>query len=191
MSAFTSLKHFPDEWGKRARCPVCQHASMQIMRFDSAPDQMRCQYCGVSFEIEENGQHLFFVDTPLNLENELRRRWVTRNQLSSVIENKKIETASQNSALEAKPAPSRANPLRADAVKKARTLVELGNSAEVIRQSLTDTMNVTDFAIEEIISDAIGVHKMKMKKRFQKITVISAVALTLVITLLFFLTRLF
>lgn len=191
MSAFTSLQHFPDEWGKRARCPVCQHASMQIMRFDSGPDQMCCQYCGISFQIEEKGQHLFFVDTPLNLENELRHRWVTRNQLSGAIENKKIEAASQQSALMPLPAKSPANPLRANAVKKARTLMELGNSAAVIRQSLTDTMNLTDFAIEEIVSDAIGVHKMKMRKRFQKISAISAVVMALIITLLFFLVRLF
>ena len=191
MSVFTSLNHFPDEWGQRARCPVCKHDRMQIKRTDLAADQMVCLYCGIRFEIEEKGQRLFFVDTPINLENELRHRWVTRDQLSRAIENKKIEAAAVQSGLEANSNKSRANPLRADAVKKARTLVELGNSAEVIRQSLTDTMNLTEFAIEEIISDAIGVHKMKMRKRFQKISIISAVVLSLMITLLFFIVRLF
>lgn len=163
---------------------------MQIVHFDLAADQMHCLYCGVSFEIEEKGEHLFFIDTPLNLESELKNRWVTRSQLRKAVENKKFETAQNSNGLEVKTNGTRANPLRAEAVKKARMLVELGNSPEVIRYSLSETMKLTDFAIEEIITDAFSVHKLKFKKRFNKILIASVVVLAILVgfafTLMYF-----
>lgn len=187
MSLFIPLHHFPEEWGSRARCPVCKHASMLINHDKSFADRMQCQYCGVSFEVEEKGEHLFFIDTPLNMEEELKNRWVTRQQLQKALENKRIEAAQQQVQFVPQKNIPQANPLRADAVKRARTLVELGNSADVIRQSLSDSLNLTDYAIEEIITDAFNVHKMKLKKRFQKISIISAALITFSALVFFYL----
>lgn len=186
MSLFVSLRHFPEEWGKKARCPICKHGTMQIMRFDDAADQLHCLYCGVSFEVEEKGEHLFFIDTPLNLENELKHRWVTRSQLIKVMGNNKDEANRKENGLEPRSNGSLANPLRADAVKRARTLVELGNSPEMIRQSLSESLKLTDFAIEEIITDALNVHKIKLKKRFRKI-LLSSIGVLALLTILIFL----
>ncbi len=187
MSLFIPIHHFPEEWSRRARCPVCKHGSMVINHNESLADHMHCLYCGVSFEVEEKGEHLFFIDTPINMEDELKNRWVTRQQLQKALENKRIEATQHQVEFSPIKNTPKANPLRADAVKRARTLVELGNSADVIRQSLSDSLNLTDFAIEEIITDAFNVHKMKLKKRFLKISLIAAGIITISAGIFFFL----
>jgi len=185
MSQYVSINRFPDTWGMNARCPVCKSRTMKVIHFDSAADQLHCQICGVSFEVEEKGEHIFFTQTPLDLEAQLKHHWVTRQQLANELGNRNQTLTSQPNALEKVNNQPKGNPVRAEAVRRARKLVELGNSPEVIRSALSESMRLTDHAIEEIISDAVNVHKMKQKERNKKYLIIAAGAIIITILTIF------
>lgn len=181
MSQYVSINRFPDTWGLNARCPVCKSRTMKVIHFDSAADQLHCQVCGVSFEVEEKGEHIFFTQTPFDLESQLKHHWVTRQQLAIELGNRNQMLNSQPISLEKVNNQPKGNPIRAEAVRRARKLVELGNSPEVIRSALSESMRLTDHAIEEIISDAVNVHKMKQKERNKKYWIIATGAIVIVI----------
>lgn len=180
MSQYTAIQKFPEAWGLNARCPLCKCRTMQIMHYESAADQLYCPYCNVSFEVEEKGEHIFFTEAPPELAEKINHQWVSRQQLALVLEKKldnieEIKSIQSNSFI-AKPAVSKANPVRAEAVRRARKLVELGNSPDVIRISLAESLRLTDFAIEEIITDAVNVYKMKRRAKNKKYFIFFAVA---------------
>jgi len=181
MSQYVSINRFPDTWGVNARCPVCKSRTMKVIHFDSAADQLHCQVCGVSFEVEEKGEHIYFTQTPMDLEVQLKHHWVTRQQLANELGNRTQMFPNQSMPLEKVKNEPKGNPVRAEAVRRARKLVELGNSPDVIRAALSESMRLTDHAIEEIISDAVNVYKMKQKERNKKYWVIAIEAIIIVI----------
>jgi hypothetical protein len=181
MPQYTSIRRFPDEWGKNARCPVCKNNTMLVTRFAAAADQFRCPICCVSFEVEEKGEHIFFTETPAELALELSRQWVSRQQLAEVLEKRRFFTDTRQFSLPIKPAQPKGNPARAEAVRRARKLVELGNSPAVIHKSLSESMRLADFAIEEIITDAVNVHKMKRREKNKKYFIFFGIAVVFLI----------
>ena len=176
MSQYTAIKKFPEAWGLNARCPLCKCRTMQIMHFESAADQLYCPFCKVSFEVEEKGEHIFITKSPPEFAEKINHQWVSRQQLAFVLEKKEAKTSNLQNSFVEKPAATKANPVRAEAVRRARKLVELGNSPDVIRKSLAISLNLTDFAIEEIITDAINVYKMKQRAKNKKYFIFFAVA---------------
>jgi len=185
MSQYTAIKKFPDAWGLNARCPLCKCRTMQIVHFETAADQLYCPYCNVSFEVEEKGEHIFFTETPPELAEKINHQWVSRQQLALVLEKKEEKKNIPLNSFVTKPATIKANPIRAEAVRRARKLVELGNSPDVIRKSLAESLRLTDFAIEEIITDAINVHKMKRRAKNKKYFVFFAVSVVILIIVSF------
>jgi ribosomal protein S27E len=185
MSHYVAINRFPDTWGINARCPVCKSRTMQVIHFDSAADQLQCPVCGVSFEVEEKGEHIFFTQTPMDLETQLKHHWVSRQELALELGNRFQKSPGPQIPLEKENNKPKGNPVRAEAVRRARKLVELGNSPEVVRNALSESMNLTDHAIEEIISDAVNVHKMKQKDRNKKYWVIAAGAIVMVFLIIF------
>ena len=73
MSQYLSINSFPDTWGVNARCPVCKSRTMKCNSL-SILQLTSCiaKYCGVSFEVEEKGEHIFFTQTPIDLEMQLK-----------------------------------------------------------------------------------------------------------------------
>ncbi|PKO14765.1 MAG: hypothetical protein CVU39_13625 [Chloroflexi bacterium HGW-Chloroflexi-10] len=169
MSTFTAMQHFPDEWTRKARCPICQSGFLQIRRKNPKPNQIFCPNCGISFEIEKGGEHILLMEMPLNFPEQLAHQWVTRAQIQAILrENQKSSpqlTIPASSGVKNVPA---ANPLRADAVRRARSLVEMGNPPDVIRKALAESLNLTEFAIEEILNDAVAVNKNKQNQKRKK-----------------------
>jgi uncharacterized UBP type Zn finger protein len=169
MSTFTAMQHFPDEWTRKARCPICQSGFLQIRRKNPKPNQIFCPNCGISFEIEKGGEHILLMEMPLNFPEQLAHQWVTRAQIQAILrENQKSSpqlTIPASSGGKNVPA---ANPLRADAVRRARSLVEMGNPPDVIRKALAESLNLTEFAIEEILNDAVAVNKNKQNQKRKK-----------------------
>lgn len=181
MTQFLSIRRFPDTWGINARCPVCKNRTMNVIHIDSAADQLHCQICGVSFEVEEKGEHIFFVQTPIDLEMQLKHHWVTRQQLASVLQNRNNSVNTFQTPFINEDTQPKGNPVRAEAVRKARKLVELGNSQESIRRALKESMHLTDPAIDEIITDAVNVYKLKQKNQTKKYLFLAAMTLIILI----------
>ncbi|MAT41694.1 MAG: hypothetical protein CL609_05080 [Anaerolineaceae bacterium] len=169
MSLYSAIETFPDEWSRKARCPICKGIFLQIFHFPNSPDQMHCPQCEVVFTIEQKGEHLFFVKCPNHFPDSLKDRWVTRYEISE-----KIAKSVNNGPSAAVNIPT-ANPLRAEAVRRARNLVQLGNSKENVRKALAASMQLTEFAIEEILTDAFNVYQIKQKKQFKTTAIFTGI----------------
>lgn len=169
MSLYSAIETFPDEWSRKARCPICKGVFLQIYHYPHTADQMHCPQCEVVFNIEKKGEHLFFTKYPSHFPNTIKDRWVTRQEIS---ENIAKSITSGVSAANHIPT---ANPLRAEAVRRARNLVQLGNAKEDVRKALAASMQLTEFAINEIIADAFNVYQNKQQKQFKTTVIFTGV----------------
>lgn len=181
MCAHTAMDTFPEEWSRKARCPICKGGFLQIKHQNHTSDQMHCPKCQISFYIEKSGEQLFFTDTPEDFPVNITNRWVTRREISEQLAKStpKVRSAALNIPT--------ANPLRAEAVRRARTLVELGNSREDVHRALAASMQLTEFAINEIITDAFRVNQIKQKKRSKNTLVFTSIIIAGIILLFIFL----
>jgi predicted component of type VI protein secretion system len=73
------------------------------------------------------------------------------------------------------------NPIRARAVRQARELVGQGKSVESVTDVLKNNFQLTDYAVEEIIQDAVAVTKELKKQKKEKITKISLMVVPILI----------
>jgi hypothetical protein len=62
-----------------------------------------------------------------------------------------------------------ANPLRAQAVRKARSLILDGKSPDYVQKRLSEEMQLSQYAIEEIIQDALAVRNAHQKQKLLKV----------------------
>lgn len=126
MPELSAINFFPEEWTNKVRCPICHSRYVEIQRFNAQPDQIHCPNCGVSFQIETKGNHIKFLETPINFYEGMKNRWVTRNEVEEAVKNNR--NRNQDGKLQeraAKPVNAKPNPARAEAVRRARSLVEL------------------------------------------------------------------
>ncbi len=166
MSEYSAIENLPEDWSRRIRCPICSSNIIQIQRFDNRPDLVHCPDCGIRFQIEKKGQHILFVETPINFLENMRNRWLSRNDIEEAV--KKIGSENKNKNLSKKPSKpviTKSNPVRAEAVRRARTLVQLKNSPEAVRTALKGSLKLRDIDIEEIILDAFNVYEEQQKQR--------------------------
>ncbi len=169
MSSLSAIEVISDEWSRKARCPVCKGGFLQIQKSDLTSEQMHCPHCQVSYFIEKAGEHIFFTNFPLSFPEGLKNRWVSRHEISSELAKNPPQKKKASLNIPT------ANPLRAEAVRRARTLVELGNNKNDIRKALAASMQLTEFAINEIITDAFRVHQMKQKQKTKKFILYASV----------------
>ncbi len=169
MSLYSAIETFPDEWSRKARCPICKGVFLQIYHNRNSPDQMHCPQCEVVFIIEQKGEHLFFTKCPSHFPDSIKDRWVTRHEISE-----KIAKAISSGTSAAVNIPT-ANPLRAEAVRRARNLVQLGNSKDDVRKALAASMQLTEFAINEIIADAFNVYQNKQQRQFKNTAIFTGI----------------
>jgi hypothetical protein len=154
------------------RCPICQSGFLQMKPDVSNEQLMVCPMCGIKFRLAPSKDHLMLVETPLNFPNNLVGLWLTRAQIGKalheyrmVIHKNGIGSNTMQKTIEI----PKANPVRAQAVKQAREMIAVGKSPETIHKVLVEKMQLTDYAIEEIILDAISVKKALQKQKFHQI----------------------
>ncbi|MBE0685351.1 MAG: hypothetical protein IH585_05065 [Anaerolineaceae bacterium] len=133
---------------------------------------MICPVCGVKFKSAPSSDHLMFVETPINFPNNLVGLWLSRAQIGKALHDYRM-MSNQNGVDRQETRKTvnipTANPLRAQAVRKARSLILEGKSAEYVQKQLSEEMQLSQYAIEEIIQDALAVRKAKQKQKFQKV----------------------
>jgi hypothetical protein len=178
MSLYSAIETFPEEWSRKARCPICKGAFLQIYHSPYTPDQLHCPHCEVVFNVEKEGEYFLFTKYPSHFPDSIKKCWVTRREISETLA--KFQREGAEPAIIVIPSP---NPLRAEAVRRARNLVELGNSKEDVRKALAESMKLTEFAMDEIVADALNVHQIKQKKQ-TKTTLIFTAIITVGILLL-------
>ncbi|MDO9086574.1 MAG: hypothetical protein Q7U53_10240 [Anaerolineaceae bacterium] len=168
------------------RCPICQSGFLQVKPDVSNEQLIICPMCGIKFRLAPSKDHLMLVETPLNFPTNLVGLWLTRAQIGKalheyrmVINKNGIDTNTTQKTIDI----PKANPVRAQAVRQAREMIAVGKSPATVHKVLVEKMQLTDYAIEEIIQDAISVKKALRKQKFQKvIKVLFAIFLLLVIS---------
>ncbi len=167
----TTTEHTVMEINKNTRCPICQTEFLQVQESEQHEKFMICPVCGVTFKSAPSSDHLMFVETPLNFPNNLVGLWLSRAQIGKALHDFRMVN-NQNGVDHQEPRQTvdipKANPLRAQAVKEARTLIVAGKSPEFVRKYLAEELQLSKFAIDEIIQDALAVKKAKQKQNLQK-----------------------
>ena len=160
------------EINKNSRCPICQTEFLQVNETELNEKCMICPVCGVKFKSAPSSDHLMFVETPINFPNNLVGLWLSRAQIGKALHDYRM-MSNQNGvdhqdARKTVNIPT-ANPLRAQAVKKARALIFEGKSPEFVQKQLSEELKLSKYAIEEIIQDALAVRKAYQKQKLQKV----------------------
>ncbi len=141
--------HLPEEWAKKAACPVCQGRGLTVSHPDGRPDRMNCPSCQVVFEIALDFTHLRLVRLPnqfIALRLDLIGSWVNPGELRTIVEQNMATTLIPEAPIPAlasqpSPQPPAAPPIppklsQAEATQRAINLFGLGNSLETIRDVL-------------------------------------------------------
>jgi transcription elongation factor Elf1 len=183
MPELSAIDVFPKEWANKVRCPICRSRVVEFHRSDIQPDKVHCSNCGVSFQIEKKGNHIKFLETPINFYEEMKNRWVTRNEVEEALQKISFHKPDKSPAMTAIPVNAKSNPTRAEAVRRARSLVQLKNSENAIRAALESSAKLSANEIDEIIKDAFNVYAAQQKQRNKRILIIS---LSIIIFLIVF-----
>ncbi len=75
----------PDEWARKAHCPVCNASPLAVVHRAGAADQMACPCCNSLFEIEQKGPHIHFTALPDILTGLAGRQWVTYAEVKQTV----------------------------------------------------------------------------------------------------------
>lgn len=156
---------------KNTRCPICQTEFLQVQESEQNEKFMICPVCGVTFKSAPSSDHLMFVETPINFPNNLVGLWLSRAQIGKAMHDFRMVN-DVNGVDYQEPRKTveipKANPLRAQAVKEARALILAGKSPEFVRKQLSEVLQLSKFAIDEIIEDALAVKKARKKQNLQR-----------------------
>ncbi len=156
---------------KNTRCPICQTEFLQVQESEQNEKFMICPVCGVTFKSAPSSDHLMFVETPINFPNNLVGLWLSRAQIGKAMHDFRMVN-DVNGVDYQEPRKTveipKANPLRAQAVKEARALILAGKSPEFVRKQLSEVLQLSKFAIDEIIEDALAVKKARQKHNLQR-----------------------
>lgn len=159
------------EINKNTRCPICQTEFLQVQESEQHEKFVICPVCGVTFKSAPSSDHLMFVQTPINFPNNLVGLWLSRAQIGKALHDFRmasdlngVDYQGPRKAVEI----PKANPLRAQAVREARSLINTGKSSEIVRKYLTSELQLSKYAIDEIIQDALAVKKANQKQILQK-----------------------
>ena len=188
MPEYSAIENIPEDWSRKIRCPICCNKFINIERFENKPDYAHCPNCGISFQIEKKGQHILFMEFPINFLENMKGRWLSQIDIEDALQRNgnqvHITTSQINTS---KPMTKKPNLVRAEAVRRARSLVELKNSPDTIRAALKDTVKLSAADIEEIIKDAFSVYDELQKQRNKKIMVYSVFIVVFMIVFFVFL----
>ena len=156
---------------KNTRCPICQTEFLQVQESEQNEKFMICPVCGETFKSALSSDHLMFVETPINFPNNLVGLWLSRAQIGKAMHDFRMVN-DVNGVDYQEPRKTveipKANPLRAQAVKEARALIIAGKSPEFVRKQLSEVLQLSKFAIDEIIEDALAVKKARQKQNLQR-----------------------
>lgn len=164
------------------RCPICQGGFLLVEKAHTEKERLHCPICGVKFRAAESSEQLMFLSTPINFPGDLVGLWLTRAEMGKALHEYRME-ANNNGFMPNKQKLPLENPIRAQAVRQARELVANGKSEEYVHGDLSSHFQLTDFAIEEIIQDAVAVSKACKELKREKFLKISLLVFLLILVL--------
>lgn len=167
------------------RCPICQGGFLQVEKVDLDDETLSCPICGIKFRNATNSDHLMFVETPINFPGNMVGLWLTRAEIGKTLHEYRMtlnKIGIINQAKQRSIEIPKENPVRAQAVRQAREMIANQKSTQYVHDVLEKNFQLTEYAIEEIIQDAIAVSTAQKKLKREKILKISFLVFLLFIT---------
>jgi hypothetical protein len=170
MSEINPRQSIPPEWGEKARCPVCSATGLCVARQVNSADQLQCRACGLSFEVEQDGNRLRITHWPTSRPGLTGWVWLTVGELQALVNQAvpapvpvqpagalqkqappaamnngatvRTQNGSESTTRPAAAAQQTGRPLpeAPELVARIRKLRSLGNSYPQIRAVLTETI---------------------------------------------------
>ena len=205
----------PDNWGPRAKCPICNKHGLRVLHIHGTPDLMVCDNCNTNFVVEDGGSHIRIVILPPMLQSHanLKDKWMTFEEVGDYIKrfidrNKtSAESAASikptvhlpnDSASQGKPAldtpewvdtdECNEDDLDPDLKKKVLDLYKLGNSPERIKMIVLQTNDFSAECIDAAIHYVKSIDDQKKKKQTRGLLIAGIIT---IVCLLSFISALF
>jgi len=189
MDTYEPRGRLPEEWARRAACPVCQSIGLEINHAEGSPDRMVCSGCRVSFEIALDFTHLRLVRLP---DRQIVNRidligcWVTPVELRAIVDQpltaKQLtepvkKPVEKPSITESKSILATLPKMTQDEVnKRAVHLAALGNSTETVRVAL-ERAGATAEQIARGQAEIVRVRQQKFNSQKTGLWVIAILAI--------------
>lgn len=169
---------------KITRCPICQGGFLQVEKVDLDDETLSCPICGIKFRNATNSDHLMFVETPINFPGNMVGLWLTRAEIGKTLHEYRMtlnKIGIINQAKQRSIEIPKENPVRAQAVRQAREMVANHKSIDSVHDLLAKNFQLTEYAIEEIIQDAVAVSETHKKSRREQVLKISLLVFLLLL----------
>lgn len=169
---------------KITRCPICQGGFIQVEKVDEDDETLSCPICGIKFRNATNSEHLMFLETPLNFPGNMVGLWLTRPEIGKALHEYRMtlnKIGIINQAKQRSIEIPKENPVRAQAVRQAREMIANHKSTESVYDLLVNNFQLTEYAIEEIIQDAVAVSEARKKSRREQVLKISLMVFLLLL----------
>jgi len=88
MTSTQVRQNIPDDWSQKVTCPLCAVFKMQVVHPLFGPDQLRCDSCGISIELELGGDHIHVMEWPdghTALQEDVADRWINVEELRTLV----------------------------------------------------------------------------------------------------------
>jgi hypothetical protein len=142
----------PEDWLRRAVCPICGGANLSIKHLVSEPDQIACENCTASYEVAQDGAHVRLVVIPPGLPEEAGGRWLTPAEVKNVAPRVIVLPRMMANIPPTLGTAASVVPVNTQlVVERARKLRVLGNSPDKIRSILSGSGGITDAQVDEAI----------------------------------------
>jgi len=188
----TAKMSIPDDWGSRAKCPICRSNMLRVLHIHGTPDLMICNQCNTNFLIEDGGSHIWITELPPMLQSHanLKARWMTFDEthdyISKFIDRNQTST---ESAASIKPTIQAPNPevlkaklsevapswvegrtaleaeIAPEITQKVLDLYRLGNPPERIKNILKRSDGLDAELVESAISEVEAIDNQKRKRQ--------------------------
>lgn len=168
MKEYEPRTHLPDEWAKKASCPVYQSRGLLVSHTSGPADRMGCPACQVSFEIAQGFTHIRLMRLPdqfISHRIDLIGVWINPIELKTIVDKvihaaQFVESplqppaAKQESKIYTKSILSTLPKLtQEEATQRALNLTALGNppqAIQVVLQRAGASSEQTAIALEEL-----------------------------------------
>ncbi|MBI2977146.1 MAG: hypothetical protein HYY33_09360 [Chloroflexi bacterium] len=167
MSKIAPRFSIPDEWAA-GRCPACGARALQIAHLPSAPDQVTCEQCGFSCEVEENGTRIRPSKLPPQFDSV---RHLAVFQWLAVSELRALAARAAAPAAEAVPTTE-----ATDWIARAEKLYQLGNSLKQINSALANA-GATPPQAKAAMARVIEIDQEKRKRNSRSVMLMGSAAL--------------
>jgi hypothetical protein len=182
----------PDDWSQKVTCPLCSVFKMHVVHLPASPDQLHCDGCGFSIEVELGGNLIRVMGWPESsraLEPEVADRWISVEEMQKLV--RELPTRRHTEAAPESQPPQLDQHILDEMRHQVESLHDLGNTPQqilsVLEENELDPQRIA--AGRALIDELEQRYKDDQRRKFRYTAALAAVILTVVIVLGYMLGR--